>query len=507
MNEDDQESLSLWQSKKPLLSFPILAKNTETDICIIGAGISGLTTAYILSSLGKSVVLIDDGPIAGGQTVRTTGHLTNVLDDRYFLLEDYFGIEGAKFASESHREAINFIENLVKQHSIDCDFETVNAYLFVPPGESLDVLKKELGAAHRAGLIDATMINRAPLSTFDTGPCLCFPKQAQFDVIPYLNSLCALIQKREVQIFSYTHASQIKKTKDSYVVITDHNHSIKAKHVVLATNTPFNSRFFPHLKQAAYRTYVITWEIPKNSVEKAIFYDTANPYHYIRIANHNKEHDLLIIGGEDHRTGEKADTESCYENLKKWTTQRFPMAEKVCYQWSGQVMEPVDCLAFIGKVSDDSELYMITGDSGNGLTHGTLGAMLISDLILKRSNPWEKLYSPHRITLKATHDFVDENVNTAWQYREWMTKGDIESVSELKPNCAGILRKGLKKHACYRDKEGQLHEFSATCPHLGAIVNWNASEHCWECPAHGSRFDPYGKLLQGPANCNLKPCK
>lgn len=499
-----QETISYWETQTSLKNFPRLNKNLVADVCIVGAGISGLTAAYLLSKQNKSVIVLDDGPVGGGQTVRTTGHLTNALDDRYFNLAKYFGETNTKLISESHRAAIELIASLVKTHEIDCDFEYVDAYLFVPPRGSTKILEKELKAARKAGMKDVHFVDRCPFESYDTGRSLRFPGQAQFSPLPYLNKLCDLIRKQKGKIFCNSHVHEIHESNNKYNIRTDQNHSVHAKSVILATNTYTTSRLFPHTKQAPYRTYVIAGEIPRGSVTKAIYYDTLDPYHYIRISSLNKQHDLLIIGGEDHRTAEKKEISTLYEKLEKWSRHRFPMLGKIKYYWSGQVIEPVDSLAFIGRMKKGAEKYIITGDSGNGLTHGTLGAILISDLILGRRNPWEKIYNPHRISLINTPDFIKENANSFWQYRDWATKGNVDSEKKITINSGAIIRKGLKKYACYRNSQGKIQKFSAVCPHLGAILRWNNSEHCWECPAHGSRYNTDGEILQGPANSHLR---
>jgi glycine/D-amino acid oxidase-like deaminating enzyme/nitrite reductase/ring-hydroxylating ferredoxin subunit len=506
MKENGHETVSFWQAKSSSKSYPPLQKDLQTDVCIIGAGIAGLTTAYQLSASGKKVVVLDDGPIGYGQTVRTTGHLSNMLDDRYVELESYFGEEGSKLAAQSHLAAIKYIISLVKKHDIKCDLEQLDAYLFTPPKKSTRVLEKELDACRRAGLRGVEMVEKAPLSFFDTGPCLRIPEQAQFSPLPYLEKLCDLIIEHQGQIHCHVHAMNIEEKNNRYIIETDCGYTVEAKHVVVATNSPINSRVLPHLKQAPYRTYVIAGKIPINSVPHALYYDTEDPYHYMRTAPLDNTHDLLIVGGDDHRTGEQNENEKIYKKLLKWTQKRVPEFKEIHYHWSGQVLDSIDSLAYIGRMKKDSEVYIVTGDSGSGITHGTIAGILINDLIHHRKNPWEQLYDPHRKTIKAAKEFAEENLNTLWQYRDWLTPGEIRSEKELKKNEGAIIRKGLKKCAVYCDKEGKLHEMSAVCPHLGALVRWNGSEHCWECPAHGSRFTADGKVIQGPANCNLNEC-
>ena len=500
----NRESISHWQKGHPLKEFSPLKENKQVDVCIIGAGIAGLTAAYLLSQSSKGVIVLDDGPIAGGQTIRTTAHLSTALDDRYFNLERYFGQKGAKLAAKSHQAAIDFIKEVIQKHTIACDFEESKAYLFVPPGESPVLLEKELKAAHRAGLKEVYLLQRSPIQSYDTGPTLCFPHQAEFSPLPYLEKLCDCIEERRGEIYCHTHATNIEKQSDHYRIQTDQNRFVQAKHVIVATNAYIDSRLFPHTKLAPYRTYVFGAEVPHNYVAKGLYYDTADPYHYIRTVKLNKNSDMLLIGGEDHRTAEQIGPISqIYAKLEQWARLRFPMMGKIHYRWSGQVLEPIDSLAYIGRVKKNEEKYIITGDSGNGLTHGTLGALLIHDQIMAKANPWEELYNPHRISFKNAPCFIEENGNALWQYRDWVSPADYSTIEAIQPNCGGIVRKGITKHACYRDEKGKICELSAICPHLGALLRWNEAEHCWECPAHGSRFSAEGKVLQGPANCDL----
>lgn len=235
-------------------------------------------------------------------------------------------------------------------------------------------------------------------------------------------------------------------------------------------------------------------------------WDTLEAYHYVRLAPYDNEYDVLIVGGEDHKTGQASDFEARYRRLEDWTRQRFPSAERVLYRWSGEVFEPLDGVAHIGRNTADADnVYICTGDSGNGLTHGTLGAMLIRDLIIGRENPWESLYSPSRVSMSNVADFLKENLNVAAQYADWVTPGEVAAADELAPGEGGVIRRGLRKVACYRDEEGALHECSAVCPHLAGIVTWNSSEKSWDCPCHGSRFDRFGKVFVGPANTDLAP--
>lgn len=502
MNNDSGSSVSLWMSTAQVDNQSMLKKDeiADADVCVIGAGISGLSIAYFLLAEGKSVVVLEDGPIGGGETSRTTAHLSNALDDRYFEIERLHGQEGARLAAGSHTTAIDAIERIVKKEQISCDFTRLDGYLFVPSGESTEVLDRELAAADRAGVGGVVKLDRAPLQDFDTGPCLKFPEQAQLHALKYLRGLADAVLKRGGRIFTSTHASEFHPGKDAYVK-TRTGARVNCRHIVVATNSPVNDRFVLHSKQAAYRSYVIGARVRKGAVPKGLYWDTADPYHYVRLAPaETPKYEILIVGGEDHKTGQEDDAEKRYKALESWARERFPSMEEVAYRWSGQVMEPIDAMAFIGKnPADASNVYVVTGDSGHGMTHGTIAGLLITDLILERENPWAKLYDPSRKRLGSAWEFAKEGASIAAQFVDYVTPGDVSTVDKIEPGSGAVVRSGLSKLAVFRDSDGKLHECSAVCSHLGCIVHWNHEERSWDCPCHGSRFDPYGKVINGPA--------
>lgn len=495
----------LWTKTAPMPRRPALGQDTHADVCVVGAGIAGLTTAYLLAKAGKSVVVLDSGPLAGGETARTTAHLSFALDDRYMHLERLHGLQGSRLAAESHQAAVDFIEKHVKAEKLDCHFKRLDGYLFCPPGESTDQLKAEREAAHRAGLADVELVDRAPLPNFDTGPALRFPRQGQFHPLLYLAGITAAIERDGGRIFADSHAVDFEGG-DSAHIKTKGGHTVHATAIVLATNTPVNDRVTMHTKQAAYRTYVVGLRVAHGSVPLTLYWDTLDPYHYVRLESVGSEagkHDVLIVGGEDHKTGQEGDYQVRFSRLEAWARERFPV-EAVEYRWSGQVLEPNDGLAFIGhNPGDHDNVYIVTGDSGHGMTHGTIAGMLISDLILGRDNPWEALYNPSRVSLKALKEFAKENINVALEYGQWVTPGEVSSEDEIARGSGAILRRGLSKVAVYRDTAGKLHELSAVCPHLGCIVAWNEVEKSWDCPCHGSRFSKEGKVINGPAISDL----
>jgi glycine/D-amino acid oxidase-like deaminating enzyme/nitrite reductase/ring-hydroxylating ferredoxin subunit len=511
MNKHAGKSISIWMAGAKLPVFSKLASNEQADVCVVGAGMVGLTTAYLLGRCGKSVIVLDDGPIVSGETERTTAHLVTVLDDRYFELERMHGEKGARLVAESHAAAIDQIERIVRAEKIDCDFERVDGYLFVPPGESTADLEKELAATRRAGLTDTELCAKTPLVSFDTGPALRFPRQAQFHPLKYLAALAQAIVRDGGRIFTQTHASRIEGGKPARIATTG-GAVVTANAIVVATHTPVNDLLAIHTKQAAYRTFVIAANVPAGSVHKALYWDTLDPYHYVRLQSltppklSSPASDLLLVGGEDHKTGQADDAEARYSRLELWARTRFPMMTEVTFRWSGQIMEPMDGLAFIGhNPMDMQNVFVATGFSGNGMTQGTLAGMLLTDLIQGRKNAWTALYEPSRKSLGAAMSFVKETINMAVQYGDWLTEGDIKEGVLVAPDAGAVVRRGLNKIAVYCDAAGVSHERSAICPHLGGIVAWNHSEQTWDCPCHGSRFDKFGNVLDGPAITNLAP--
>jgi glycine/D-amino acid oxidase-like deaminating enzyme/nitrite reductase/ring-hydroxylating ferredoxin subunit len=500
---DSGTTTSLWMRTAVPVFDQHLPRESTTEVCVIGAGICGLSTAYHLAREGISVVVIDDGPLGGGETSRTTAHLSTALDDRYYHLERVHGEGGARLAAASHAAAIDSIEEIAQRHQIDCDFRRVDGFLFTPPGKPKRDLERELLAARRAGLADVELVLRAPVTSFDSGPCLRFPRQAQLHPINYLRGLARVVIQRGGRIYTGVHAQHIEPGKPN-LVTTDGKEQILAGSVVVATNPPITSRVEFPLRQHAYRTYVIAAQLRAGSVPPALLWDTDDPYHYVRTAPlEDGIGELLIVGGEDHKTGQEHDPQRRWDRLEAWTRERFPVI-RVVERWSGQVMEPADGLAFIGRSGGKSStVYFATGDSGNGMTHGAIAGILLTDLVLGRVNPWAELYDPHRTSLRGVGTLLRESANATAQYADWLGRGDVGSVAEIPRGDGAVIRDGLRMIAVYRDDAGVCHARSATCTHLGGVVSWNAAEKTWDCPCHGSRFDALGRVVDGPANADL----
>jgi glycine/D-amino acid oxidase-like deaminating enzyme/nitrite reductase/ring-hydroxylating ferredoxin subunit len=509
MHSDSGHTTSVWMANTEVPQFQPLTQDVRTNVCIIGAGIAGMTTAYLLARAGRAVVLIDDGPIGGGETSRTTAHLTAALDDRYYNIARVHGQEGARIAAESHMSAIHRIETIASMEDIDCDFERLEGYLFLGGDSQRKDLERELEATHRAGINDTQLVDRIPFSFWDSGPALRFPRQATIHPLKYLKGLARAILRDGGKIYSGVHAEKIEDGEPARVTTRD-GYVISADNVVVCTNTPVNDWLIIHSKQAAYRTYVIGARVPRGSVPHGLYWDTPDPYHYVRLqdaedsSGRELDYEYLIVGGEDHKTGQANDMAERFTRLETWTRERFPMVERIEYHWSGQVMEPVDYMAYIGKnPGGDEHIYVATGDSGNGMTHGTIAGIILNELVQGRKHQWAKLYDPSRVKLRATPEYLKENANVAEQYKDWFTTGDVDEFAKIKPGEGAVIGRGRGKVAVYRDERGTYHQRSAVCTHLYCIVHWNDTEKTWDCPCHGSRFDPYGNVVNGPAIVGL----
>ncbi|MCE9533068.1 MAG: FAD-dependent oxidoreductase [Planctomycetes bacterium] len=501
-----ESTTSLWTNEFVPQLAP-LDRNESADVCVIGAGISGLTTAYLLTANGQRVIVLDADAIGGGETSRTTAHLSNVSDDRFQTLERIHGEKGSRLFAESHAAAIDRIESIVQEERIDCDFQRVDGYLFQPEAEPLTAfLEAELEAAKRAGHIDASFLQSPSDVGFAIGSCVRFPNQAQFHPLKYLSGLVRALRVLGASVHAHSRVQHVQGGENAYVQ-TKAGYRVTCKHIVVATNAPFNNRYVLHTKQASYRSYAIALKIPAGRIKGALYWDTLDPYHYVRLQRLEKDkgyEEFLIVGGEDHRTGQEKDPADRFERLEAWARQRFPMAEGVANRWSGQIVEPVDGVAFIGRnPMDDDNVFVATGDSGMGMTHGTIAGMLLTDLIEGRENPWTDLYDPARKSLRSLVEFTKENLNSAVQYFDWVTAGDVDALEKIEPGRGAVVRSGLHKLAIYRDPEGGYHQCSAVCPHLGGIVAWNEVENSWDCPCHGSRFAADGTVINGPAATDL----
>jgi glycine/D-amino acid oxidase-like deaminating enzyme/nitrite reductase/ring-hydroxylating ferredoxin subunit len=502
MHPESGRTSSLWMEAPPQ-SYPALGAPLRTGVAIVGAGIAGLSAAYQLARRGLQVAVVDDGPVGGGDTGRTTAQITAILDKTYRETAKLRGDESARLAAESHMAAIDAIERTVRDEGIDCDFARMDGYLFLAPGDKLRTLEQELEAAHNAGLGDVELLAQGvALGDARLGPALRFPRQAHFHPLRYLAGLARAIERMGGQIYCGTKIMAIDGG-DSVTLTTADGLTISADSAVLATHLPINDALGYSTRVFPYQTYVVGLRAPRGALPSFLAFDTADPYHYVRIQPAG-DHDVLIVGGEDHKTGQADDMEERYARLERWAREQFPMAGPLLYRWSGEVANALDGLALIGPDIASKNVYVITGQTGIGMTHSTIGGLIVADQIMGRENAWAELYDPARAPLRALGEVLSEGLNTVAQYAELLKGGDLASEEEIQPGSGAVVGWGPGKVAAYRDEQGALHRRSAICTHLGCVVAWNEGERTWDCPCHGSRYDAYGKVVSGPARSDLR---
>jgi glycine/D-amino acid oxidase-like deaminating enzyme/nitrite reductase/ring-hydroxylating ferredoxin subunit len=495
-----------WNATAPSFRAPSLKRSTTTDVCIVGGGIAGLSVAYQLSKAGISVAVLDAGKTGSGETGLTTAHLVTALDRRYENLLRVHGEERTRLIAASHRAAIDAIERTVRDESISCDFEYCDGYLLGAGDDGSRIIDAEHAAADKAGEPTA-LVDCPTFARWSEGPCLRFSRQGKFHPLKYLNGVVAAIKRNGGRIYHNSRAYDIEGGPDAHVT-TESGATVRAKFVVVATNTPVNDRFTLHTRIAAYRSYVVGLAILVDDSFPDLVWDTDEPFHFVRCHRASPRGGIvLIVGGEDHKTGQADPPEAKrFDRLEQWARARFPAAKQRRFAWSGQIMETLDGIAYIGRnPGDQDNVFVVTGDCGDGMTHGTIAGLLLSDLICGRDNPWAAVYDPSRTRPAGSLEFIKENVNVAAQYADWLGGGDVADVRDIPADSGAIIRRGLAKVAVYRDVRNQLHEMSAACPHLGCVVAWNSAEKSWDCPCHGSRFSSTGDVLNGPALGGLSP--
>ncbi len=502
MNVGDERSRSYWMETAPAIEAAPLDGDAECDVVIVGSGIAGLSTAYELSRCGKSVIVVDRGGIGTGMTARTTAHLASELDDFYAELIRVRGEDEARLYHDSQVAAVNRIEAICRDEGIDADFRRLDAYLIPTEDGPIADLEEEFQACRSLG-VEVEWCDRAPVPGLDTGRCLRFPRQGRFHPTKYLAGLAKAVVRAGGRLYSNSAHVSEEESDDGVEVRIENGSVIRARAAVFATNSPTNNKVAIHSKQEPNRTYVIAGRVPKGSVPDVLLWDTYEAYHYVRIQELNEAEDLLIVGGEDHRSGEADDMAERLSSLADWTRKRYPGFGKVEYSWSGQVMEPVDFMPYSGRNPGNRQIYIHTGDSGQGITNGVAGSLTIAPLILGESSRFAPLFDPDRKSVSAIGEFVKDQVGAVKNLAEKLGPGELSSLDELKPQEGGILRRGLGKIAAYRDEHGEVIERSASCTHLGCVVHWNSFERCWDCPCHGSQFAPDGAVLNGPATTPL----
>jgi len=495
-----------WTVGPNLPRFTQLDRDLKVDVAVVGAGITGVTAAYLLKQAGHSVALVERELCGRRDTGHTTAHLTYVTDLRLNELVSNFGRDHAQAAWDAGQAAIDRIEANVRDEKLDCEFTRVPGFLHAPRGEATaderKKLERDAELAWELGF-DARFLDTVP---FVNVPGVRFANQAKFHPLKYLAGLLNVLPGSNCHVFENTDVSEVQ---DDPLTVKANGHSISCNYVIIATHVPLMgktgllSAALFQTKLAPYSTYVIGAKAPSGTVPEALFWDTSDPYNYLRVESHSR-HEYLIFGGEDHKTGQEEDTEERFRKLEERLLSLVPQAE-VHDRWSGQVVETNDGLPFIGETA--KRQFAATGYAGNGMTFGTVAAMMGCDAALGRKNPWSDLFDVHRKkVLGGAWDYIKENVDYPYyMLKDRLTSSEGNSLRGLKPGEGKILTLKNRRVAAYRDPNGNVTTLSPTCTHMGCIVHWNEAESTWDCPCHGSRFKPTGQVIGGPAETPLEP--
>ena len=499
-------NVPVWIDDTPIQKFAKLQRNISVDVLVVGAGVTGITAAYLLKKAGSTVALIDRERVASIDTGHTTAHLTYVTDVQLQELAHNFGEDHAQAAWDAGADAIDEIERIVKEEKNDCEFTRVPAYVHVCVNGSSKkealLLKKEADLATKLGF-DAAYLSSAPYFNL---PAVRFANQAKFHPRKYLRSLVAKIPGSGSHVFEKSAASEID-AKNRRIKVN--RNWISFDRVVMATNNPLVGlasivgATLLQTKLSLYTSYALGARVAPGSIPEALFWDTREPYDYLRIDRHG-DFDYLIYGGEDHKTGQKKATTKAYARLLARLQKIIPKAN-IDHRWSGQVICTPDGLPYIGENAERQ--FIATGYCGNGITFGTVAAMMARDWIAGRKNPWTDLFAVDRKKIKgAAWNYLRENKDYPYyMIKDRLARPEADSVRGLKPGEGMIIGSRAKKVAAFRDRNGNIHRLSPVCTHLGCLVRWNAAESTWDCPCHGSRFKPTGEVIAGPAEEALPP--
>lgn len=497
---------ALW--KRPATKRFSAPKHAEKfDVVVIGGGITGLTSAYLLKQAGKKVAVVERDRIGSGDTGYTSAHLTYVTDLRAAELVDTFGLAAARLVWQAGATAIDAIEGIAADERVECDFRRVPGFLHAPrdgKGSERAALENDLDVARQMGFA-VHYESRVPLLACEG---LRFPDQAKFDPLKYLAGLAKAVEGDGSRVFEN---SEVEEVGDDPLHVVVKNHKLATDYVVIATHVPLMgksglmSAALLQTKLYSYSSYVIGAKVPRGRLPEACLWDTADPYHYLRVEA-GATRDYVVYGGHDHKTGQISYTQPRFDSLVSELREIVPEA-RPDRQWSGQVVETNDGLPYIGESAENQ--FVATGFSGNGMTFGTLAAMMARDAVLQRENPWKKLFAVDRKKLRGgTWDYVAENIDFPYYYlKDRLFKTADASTCGIAPGEGKVVQIGGEQVACARDDDGYLHKVSAVCTHMGCLVRWNGGEHTWDCPCHGSRFHLDGKVLAGPAETSLEPVK
>lgn len=489
-----------WRDSTSLPTFPKLAENIRTEVAIIGAGITGITTAYLLSKKGMKVVLIDSGNILNGTTGHTTAKITAQHDLIYDELIHHFGADQARLYYEANEKALQFIKETIQTNNIDCDFTEEDAYLYTTCNDGLHKLTKEYEAYKKLN-IPCDYVDSIPIP-ISVQAALVMKNQAQFHPLHYLKNLVDQFVEAGGTIYEQTTAIDIEK--GSYPqVITKDGHRITCGYVVSSSHFPFYDPSFFFTRMYAERSYVLAIKAKKD-YPGGMYLSIDNPTRSLRYTTMNGEK-LILVGGENHKTGQGINTMLHYEALYSFAEETFGIHE-ISYRWSTQDLTTLDKVPYIGHINENNpNIFVATGYRKWGMTTSTAAAQILTAAITKTKSPYKDLFAPSRFHSDPDiKTFVSQNLDVAKHLIEGKLEFVLRKPEDLENGEGSVVRVNGKRAGAYKDDEGKLHIVDTTCTHLGCEVEWNSGDCTWDCPCHGSRFSIEGDVIEGPAEKPLK---
>jgi glycine/D-amino acid oxidase-like deaminating enzyme/nitrite reductase/ring-hydroxylating ferredoxin subunit len=497
------KNTSLWVDTAPETDYPVLTPGLHVDVAVLGGGIAGLTTALLLKRDGAKVAVVEAGRVGGGVTAYTTAKVTSLHGIQYQSVESSFGADGARAYAEANEAGLERVAQFVDELGIDCDFRRKPAFTYAEDDRDRGKIEREVEAAGRAGLA-ATYTEETDLP-WPVAAAIRVDGQAEFHPRRYLIALADAIPGGGSHVFERSRALAVAGGRE-HVRISTTRGELTADHVVVATHFPFLDRGGYFARMHPERSYGLGLYLASGAAApQGMYLSTESPSHTVR-SHPTADGEMVIAGGESHKTGQGGDTAARVARLEQWARERFDV-RSIEYRWSTQDNMPVDGVPFIGRLAPfQKRLWVATGFMKWGLTNGTAAGMILTDLIGGRSNPWASLFDSTRFKpLASARELVKENANVGVHFvGDHLGRPDVRSVDQLGPGQGGIVRRGAGKVAAYRAEDGTLHAVSAICTHLGCQVKWNEAERSWDCPCHGSRFDFTGRVIQGPAVKDLE---
>ncbi|RYY61691.1 MAG: FAD-dependent oxidoreductase [Chitinophagaceae bacterium] len=500
----DGQMTSLWQSVADAYQ-PVseAIPGQAYDVIVVGAGITGITTALSLQEAGKKCLVVEAVSAGFGTTGGTTAHLNTYVDSTYTTIEKNFDLETAQLVAKATAGAIAMIRHNVERFRIDCEFSNQPAFLFAQDEKEAQQLAEDTVAAMNAGLtIQATDSIPCPIpftSAVRVGG------QAQFNPIRYLFSIAKAYEDAGGTIIQGCRVENV--SGDGPVTVETSVGKFTCNDLIYATHIPPGINLL-HLRCAPWRSYAIAVKLGSGQYPQGLVYDMKDPYNYYRSQVIDGE-DWLIVGGKDHKTGDDVNTEACFVDLESMVRRYYDVKE-VGYKWSSQYFESSDGLPYIGLLPGGGDhIYVATGYGGNGMVYGTVAARVLKALITDSEEEISTLFTPSRVKPVAGFtNFLSHNAHVAKSLVEGLFSADkMDELAALAPGEAGIVQYDGRKLGLFKDEQGKIHAVNPTCTHMKCNVNWNAAEQSWDCPCHGARYDMDGKVLTGPADRDLPVVK